>query len=263
MTSDAEIIAAHTEGTTIWPDVVVPFEDFNRMLRDTNVTSDGMRQWPGDLYLACAARHGNARAIRIIDERFVAGLGARIRRLGSKPEEIADVLQAVRERLFAGDAPRIGAYNANGPLEQWIKVVAMRTAIDTHRKEATVPRAEAAWLEIFTAAASDASVLLIRTEYKRELETAIQEQVATLSAHDRAVLRLHVIEGVSIEKIAASYGVHRVTVARWVWKAGESILDGLRRRFNDRFGIVPQEFESLARLARSQLSLNLRDLLEP
>jgi hypothetical protein len=46
-----------------------------------------------------------------------------------------------------------------------------------------------------------------------------------------------------------------------VWTAGEGILDGLRQRFHERFGIVPHELDSLARLARSQLSLNLRELL--
>jgi RNA polymerase sigma-70 factor (ECF subfamily) len=181
--------------------------------------------------------------------------------LGSKPEAVADVLQTVRERLFAGLAPRIGAYNAAGPLEQWIKVVAIRTAIDMHRKEAAAPRAESAWLETVVRAGGDATALLMRAEYKSELEIAIREQVAALSARDRAVLRLHVLEGVSIEKIAISYGVHRVTVARWVWTAGEGMLDGLRQRFQERFGIVPHELDSLARLARSQLSLNLAELL--
>lgn len=261
MSSDAEIIVAFTEGKRLWPSVDVSPEHFNRMLRDTDVTSDGTREWPGDLYLACGAAHGDQVAIRIIDERFISRLPARIRRLGSAPDAVADVLQTVRERLFTGPAPRIGAYNADGPLEQWIKVVAIRTALNMHRKDVAGPRTESAWLESVATATIDATSLLIRGEYKRELEAAIREQVASLSARDRAVLRLHIVQGLSIEKIAASYGVHRVTVARWVWTAGEGMLDGLRRRFRQRFGVVPQELDSLARLARSQLSLNLVELL--
>jgi RNA polymerase sigma-70 factor, ECF subfamily len=261
MSSNDETIAAYNEGMRLWPNVAVPLERFSQMLRDLDVTADGMREWPGDLYLACSAAHGDTVAIRIIDERFLSRLPGRLRRLGTKLEAVADVLQTVRERLFAGLAPRIGAYNAAGPLEQWIKVVAIRTAIDMHRTDAAAPRAESGWLETVAPAGGDATALLMRAEYKSELEIAIREQVAALSARERAVLRLHVLEGLSIDRIASSYGVHRVTVARWVWTAGEQMLDGLRQRFKERFGIVPRELDSLARLARSQLSLNLEELL--
>ena len=145
MPSDDEITAAYDEGKRSWPGIVAAVEPFARMVRDNGVTADGMRQWPGDLYLACAAAHGDAVAIREIGARYLSRLPARIRRLGSQPEAVADALQAVRERLFAGPAARIGSYNAAGPLEQWIKVVAIRTAIDMHRKDAAVPRAELAW----------------------------------------------------------------------------------------------------------------------
>ena len=82
-----------------------------------------------------------------------------------------------------------------------------------------------------------------------------------LSPRDRAILRLHVVEGVSIEKIAASYGVHRVTVARWVWTAGETLLDGLRATVPGEVRDRPAEFDSMARMARSQLSIDLAALL--
>ena len=75
------------------------------------------------------------------------------------------------------------------------------------------------------------------------------------------MLRLHLIEGLSIEAIARDRGVHRVTVARWVWSAGELLLEGLRRHFKQEYGMVPSECESLAHLIRSQLSLDLPRLL--
>jgi RNA polymerase sigma-70 factor, ECF subfamily len=162
--------------------------------------------------------------------------------------------------LFSGAAPRIRAYNGAGPLEQWIKVVAIRTAIDLHRADQSIPRTEAAWLETVTPPDGDISALMMKVEYKREIEAALREETAKLSPRDRAVLRLHIVEQLDIEQIATIYGVHRVTIARWVWTAGEALLDGLRRRFHERFGIVPREFDSLARLARSQLSVDLTAL---
>ena len=103
---------------------------------------------------------------------------------------------------------------------------------------------------------------MMKVEYKREMEAAIRELVPQLSARDRAVLRLHVVEGVSIEKIAASYGVHRVTVARWVWNAGGDAARRAARRGSGRSsGSCRPEFDSMARLARSQLSIDLAGLL--
>jgi RNA polymerase sigma-70 factor, ECF subfamily len=262
MPSDSEIAAAYREAADLWsPAVSVTIERFGDMVYAAAVSGDGLRQWGTDLYLACAAGNGNHAAVRVIEERYIARLPARIRRLGAASENVGDVLQTVRERLFSGQLPRIRAYNGAGPLEQWIKVVAIRTAIDLHRTDKSIPRVEGAWLETVAPVESDASALMMKVEYKREMEVAIRELVTQLSARDRAILRLHVVEGVSVEKIAASYGVHRVTVARWVWNAGETLLDALRARFREKFGIVPGEFDSLARLARSQLSIDLAALL--
>jgi len=261
MPSDSDIKAAHRAAAPLWHGISVSLQRYAEMVRTLDVTADSLRQWGGDLYLACAAGAGDHAAVRLIDERFIARLPARIRRLGSPRDKVSDVLQSVRERLFLGDVPRIRAYNGAGPLEQWIKVVAIRTAIDLHRSDQSIPRVEGAWLETVAPRDADLSALVMKVEYKRELEAAIRELVPQLSARDRSVLRLHVVEGVSIEKIAASYGVHRVTVARWVWTAGEILLDGLRARFRTKFGIVPSEFDSMARMAKSQLSIDLAGLL--
>ena len=261
MPSDSDIETAHKSAAQLWPDISVSLQRYADMLRILDVTTDNLRQWGADLYLACAAGAGDHAAVRLIDEQFIARLPARIRRLGSAMDKVGDVLQTVRERLFSGDVPRIRAYNGAGPLEQWIKVVAIRTAIDLHRSDQSIPRVERAWLETVAPRDADVSALMMKVEYKRELEAAIRDLVPQLSARYRSVLRLHVVQGVSIEKIAASYGVHRVTVARWVWTAGEILLDGLRARFRAKFGIVPSEFDSMARMAKSQLSIDLAVLL--
>jgi RNA polymerase sigma-70 factor, ECF subfamily len=96
---------------------------------------------------------------------------------------------------------------------------------------------------------------------KKAFEDALKAQLTTLKLRDRAILRLHVVEGVSIERIAAAYGVHRVTVARWIWNAGEIVLEGVRRYFKSRYGIVPSECDSIVHLVRSNLSLDLPRLL--
>lgn len=262
MVTHAEIENAYVRARAEWPSVDVPFSHFTGRARDLSVSDDGLCGWPGDFYLACAAGSGDAAAIAIVNHRFVDGLAQRIRRLGATPDAAADALQSIRERLFTGSSPRIRAYNAAGPLEQWIKVVGIRTAIDLHRAQAArQPGAAAGSLDDTPAATIDPDRLLTKRQLKAEFEDILKRQLRTLSTRDRLVLRLHVVEGISIEQIALSQGVHRVTIARWIWSASERLLDALRHHFQDRHGMVPRECDSLAHLLHSDLSLDLPAVL--
>jgi len=260
--SDGVIVVAYREGRDLWPAIKLSPERFAALARDAGVSDDGLSVCAGDFFLACAAGDGDAGALRAIEERYLARLPVRIRRLGSSPASIPDIMQMVRLRLFSGEAPRIRAYNASIPLEQWIKVIAIRTAISAHRKELSASAAEAAAPEALVRSSTDVATTLMKEQHKRELESAIVRLFTQLTPRDRTVFRLHVLQGLSIDKIAKAYGVHRVTVGRWIWNAGEIVLDGLRRHFADQLGIVPAEFDSLARLMRSRLSIDVRRLLE-
>jgi RNA polymerase sigma-70 factor, ECF subfamily len=261
MLTDARIEAAHAKGLEAWPAVAISLHRFKTRVQEAAVTEQGLSEHGSDFLLASAAGDRDVEALALIDKHHIARLPGRIRRLGSRGENVPDVLQTIRERLFAGDAPRIRAYNATGPLAQWIKVVGIRTAIDFHRREPAGQAPHHETGETTVAAGLDAASLLIRSEHKRELEGAIRHLLGSLPRRDRTVLRLHLVEGTSIDHIARIYGVHRVTVARWVWNAGEILIAGLTRHFKDRLGILPPEFESLARVMRSGLSLDLASWL--
>jgi RNA polymerase sigma-70 factor (ECF subfamily) len=259
--SDPEMRAAYDVGRTACPSVSLSWKSFQTSAGDGHVDHRNLPAAAADFYLACAAGEGNAKAIRIIEDRFVPQLSRRIKRLGTPVDKLPDVLQTVRERLFTGLAPRIRAYNGAVPLEQWIRVVAGRVAIDLHRREAASSLSEAGLAELLLWRGPDAAELVMKGEHKKELESALRTELLALSSRDRTVLRLHAVEGVSVEKIAVMYGVHRVTVARWIWTAGEAVLDGLRRRFRDRLGLAPSDFDSLVQLVRSQLSVGLEEVL--
>jgi RNA polymerase sigma-70 factor (ECF subfamily) len=261
MIAESEIDDAHTRGGRSWPGIEISAIQFGDMARELGVEEQGLRSWAEDFYLACAAAHGNEDAVEIIDERYVRTLAGRIRRLGAAPSAVPDVLQAIRERLFTGARARIRAYDASGPLDRWIKVVGIRTAVDLYRAQSPVDRMTAAVPASLAGALSDLATDLTKGQYRAEVQEVLKSGILTLAARDRVVLRLHLVEGLSLEKIAAAHGVHRVTVARWVWNAGEMLLDHLRRHFKDRYGMVPSECDSLAHLVRSQLSLDLQRVL--
>lgn len=258
--SDTELATAHGKGKMLWPDVDVALARFVSRAIELRVGEAGLRAWPGDFYLASAACDGDPSAITAIDG-FIGRLTGRFRRLVANADDASDVLQTVRERLFVGQQPRIRAYDAAGPLAHWIKVIALRTAVDRHRSEMRADRAIKEASKSDLAQEDTLANVLFKRQYHAEFQAVLRAQVSALSQRDRAVLRLHLVEGFSIEAIALGRGVHRVTVARWIWSAGETLLDGLRRHFKDRHGLVPSECDSLAHLVQSQLSLDLPHLL--
>jgi RNA polymerase sigma-70 factor (ECF subfamily) len=250
----------HAVGSGCWPDIDIGIESLAAMAHEVSASPEGLRARAGDFYLACAAGCGLTSAIATIDRLFVVPLNRRLRRVGSTPAEIPDALQVVRERLFAGPRPRIKAYNASAPLEAWIRVVGIRVAIDLRRSELSAHRGPKALRTEPEPVARDPATTVVRTRYQVEFERVLRMKLAELPARERNVLRLHVIEGVSIEKVALAHGVHRGTVARWVWNAGQAVMAEVRRHFAERHGIIGADFDSVAHLLRSQISLSVKEL---
>jgi RNA polymerase sigma-70 factor (ECF subfamily) len=259
MSLETEVEQAYEEGKRMWPDVTLTLAQFRDGSIEAGVKAFGA--WAGDFYLARAAVNGDTAALRHIDA-VISTLSPRIRRLGTPPHAVPDVLQAVRERLFSGQSPRIRRYDATTALAQWTKVVAIRVAIDLHRREVVVARLPGLALSYDeVASGNDAEAQVMREEYRTEFERALREVLGTLEQRDRTVMRLHLAEQVDVDRIATMYRVHRMTVTRWIRNAGEIVLAGLRKHFRERFGIELMDFDSMARLVRSRLSLNLGSLL--
>ncbi len=74
------------------------------------------------------------------------------------------------------------------------------------------------------------------------------------------MLRLYFLDGLSIDRIAAVYAVHRATAARWVARGREALLRGTQEVLGQRFRLDQAEVESLVGIVRSQLDVTLSSL---
>jgi RNA polymerase sigma-70 factor (ECF subfamily) len=254
---------AYESGRAAWPAISISLDRFTGMARDVDAV-ERVPDWAADFYVACGAALGIPQAVAAIDKDCLMASTPRLRRLGASADEVEEALQTTRERLFVGPPPKIRAYGAAGPLKQWVQLVALRTAIDLRR--ARHASREIVGTEINadqrTHQADDPAVQLLKTTYRAEFEQALRAQIAELPARDRAILKLHLFEGVSIEQIATMRAVHRVTVARWIWRASETMLEGVRDYFLTRHGLIPDECDSLVNLVRSQLTLDWARMFE-
>jgi RNA polymerase sigma-70 factor (ECF subfamily) len=110
-------------------------------------------------------------------------------------------------------------------------------------------------------AAADIEKQYARRWSKEAFEQAFSGALGQLSDRDKALLRLHHIDGVSLEQLGTLYRTHRATVARWLAMARQRLLDGTRALLAERHRLPLAECDSIIREAQSQLELTLRSLL--
>jgi RNA polymerase sigma-70 factor (ECF subfamily) len=217
-----------------------------------------------DLYLACAASAGVPAAHRAVEERLVPVARAALSRIVG-PAGVDDALQLLREKLFlaAGDAPpRIAEYRGKGSLGAWLRVVAARTALSLRRDAARRDgRRDDDFLIAELPADGHPELDHLRERYRPAFRAAVVAALGALSVRERTLLRLHVLDGLTVDEIGAIYGVHRATAARWIARARASLFDDTRRRLEDELGLATAELESLVRLVQSQIDLSLPRLL--
>lgn len=215
------------------------------------------------LALAWACGRGDPAAIALFDERVLAPVCGRLRRLGLSDADIGEVRQLVHVRLLAprpGAPPRIDDYAGHGDLGGLVHVIAVRAALDLLRRRGREVAGSGDDLWRLPVAGPDPELELIKAECRSELKGAFEDAVAALSPRERNLLRLHLVDGVTLEQLARSYGVHRATIVRWLQRARASILSSLRRDLGRRLG-DPGEVDALVELARSRVELSLSRVL--
>lgn len=81
--------------------------------------------------------------------------------------------------------------------------------------------------------------------------------IAALDNRDKVLYRMHVVEGLTLERIAKAYGVTHPTTIRWLERARNEVLDEAKRRMREVLAVSTDEFDSISRLIVSQLALDI------
>lgn len=249
-------------GQAAMPTVSLPAEDFVAYLAarlpESATSVDGLRALRiGDLFLACACSRGDGVAIALFDSLHLANIGAALRSRDATTE--AELKQVLREKLFVardGARPKIADYSGRGDLASWVRVVAVRTALNLARgTRHEVPLDEDALLAERTGAGVEIETL--KRLYRAEFAEAFGEALVTLTARDRNMLRQHYVDGLTMEQIGGAYRVHRLTVLRRMEQARRSLGKETYRRLATRLSLSRTELDSIMRLIRSQLDVSL------
>lgn len=254
----AELVA---KGRAAWVEIPLREDDFVAFLARTvpEDAADELAALRGDdLWLAFAYACGTPGAAAAIERRCFARIAVALSRLGGEAALIADVLQEMRARLVEMQAPGSDKrfYSGRGSLESWLRVSAVREMnLRRNRRARELPAGtEPAW--VISPEHEPEMTLLLKT-YKRELNDAFKKALASMSGRERNVLRYHFVEGLSIDRIAALYGVHRATAARWIGRASEKLSGRTRALFCGRVSLSGEGFQRIVGLIESQIRVHL------
>ncbi len=209
-----------------------------------------------ELALARACATGDPRAIEALDRRYLAEVDRVLRRYDD--DLVDEIKQRMRHKLFVaapGESPGIARFDGRGPLGRWLQVIASREAL-MHSRSAR--RATARELDY---AARDHELLALHREYRAEFERAFADALGSMASKERNLLYYHLVGELSIDRIGAMYGVHRVTAFRWLRDARSKLVAETRALLGARLQLATEELDSLLRLVQSRASVSVERLL--
>jgi RNA polymerase sigma-70 factor, ECF subfamily len=260
--SPAELRALHAQGRDMWPQIEVDLAAFSRHLAGRIALDKADKLHAGDLYLSVACAGGDATAIKLVDDEYIATLVSALPRFVQQPAA-EDVIQLVRLRFLIGEhgrPPRIADFDGTARLATWLRVAAVRIAISLHRRhdrEMIIDDVDA------VAEAPDPELALLQRHYGAEFRAAFRCGFVSLTARERNLLRHHVVDRLGIDGIAALYGIHRATAARRLARARTTLIKRVRRELQERLQLDREQLETVLALLQGKLELSLRLFLTP
>jgi RNA polymerase sigma-70 factor, ECF subfamily len=258
------ITRALEDARRTWPDVRVDAQAFARYVRERIPAEEDLpARHLHDLVLAFACAHGDAAALARFEREGMREVPAY---LGPHPwarGRADDVAQMLRVRLLApreGALPGIAGYTGRGPLGAWLRIATIRAARDLARRDRA--HDEHAKMEMPAPVATPEHAY-VRRRTSREFRAVLEAVLVDLPPRDRALLKMHFLEGMSTDRIAALYAVDGSTVRRWISQIRASVERATKRALAERLRLGARELESVMGALESELEISISRCLGP
>jgi RNA polymerase sigma-70 factor, ECF subfamily len=241
-----------------WPKIAISEDTFAAYLEER--AADFLDKVHGDdLYVACGVLNRDRAALNIFEEQFMARVPDYVLRIRAGRDVVDEVTQLLRERLIMNE--KIAEYSGKGALGGWIRVAAVRTALNHLRKnDPAGPGGSSTELGEEISAAGDPELSYVK-EHSRDLFTdAFKRVLSKLDANERTILRLHYIDGMTMDQLAHLYKTPRSTIARRVAEARQQVLASTEDLLREEQRLSPSAIKSVIRQARSQVQVTITRL---
>ncbi len=242
-----------------WPSLAVEPSAFHAHVTRLGIEEAALANHGSDLVLAFACSCGLPEAHRHLRNELLREAAIVRGRLSLDDDALSEVVQIALAKLLSGSAPRITTYSASGPLGAWLRAIVLRVAFDQMRKrpfaEEPLPLETVAGQALALDVAGDGATQLPR------LRAALDASLRNLTAEDRALLKLHYLDGVNLDRLALLTQVHRSTIVRRLAMMRKQIVAEVASRMGIQFGTHPSELRSLWRTFGAEVQVTFSRLL--
>ena len=214
------------------------------------------------VFLAIACENGVPRAIETFDQQVLkAKVPGFLARLNQSPSFSDEIVQQLRLKLFVpqnGKPARITAYDGRAKIESWLRVVAVRAALNEMRPrgahETPLPEGE-------IPIPVDMELQVLHRQYAAEVNGALKASLLLLPAKDRNLLRFYYLKGIKLEPLGVLLGVDHSSVSRRLARIKKSIHSQTKQRLKERLQIASSTFNQLMAEVQSALDPSLSQVL--
>ncbi len=253
-----------------WPTLRGNGVEFTAYLAERILPERKVAEWlssvhAADLFLCSLCARGDSAALEIFDRAVLPQVVSAIAAIQSSPAFIAEVQQQMRQKLLVSSADRpakIAEYAGFGPLNHWLRAVAVRTALNLRRTQnrEDFPVADEVLLDL-PVRTNDLELDYLKSRYRTDFTEAFRKAVSSLTSQERNILRLHFVDGLSLSQVGAAYQADKSTISRWISKSRQQLLQRTRDDLGERLHLDTGELDSLMNLVDSQLEMSIDSVL--
>jgi RNA polymerase sigma-70 factor (ECF subfamily) len=263
---EGALAALCARGRAAHPDASISDETFVAHLGRCGAAVDGPPEtiFVEDLYASCACLQGDGAAIAKLRASSRIVLAGYLRRIDASTSFVDEIEQRLWDVILVGTLaapPRLAGYSGQGPLAGWLGIAAQRLALMLRRHEDAEERAGKGAAAEAQLVSGDPELAFIKAQYREQFQRALSAALLVLDDRQRMIYRLHLVDGLSVDRIAKMYGVSQSTVSRWLAGARKSVIDEARRILAEELKLSGRDFESIARVMVSQLDLSLSQII--
>ena len=254
-----ELSARIDAARTAWPSLPLADVVFARHLAMHTSTGLAPEKAAPDLWLACACATGVVGAATEFEKAHKATIERAVARVSRS--SVDEVTQAVLVALLVsepGARPRIAEYGGRSALRTWLTTVATNAALNrVQRKENQEVRVRVGAIRRSRRRSRSRSWRWPKARHGPEASTRrCVRTIATLDKRHRVLLRLHYVQGWTMDRLATMYRTSRSSAGRRVVEARPArvVSTKQRIRLRKRLQLTPTELDSLLVVLQSGLS---------
>lgn len=251
-------------GRQAWPELALPLDLFTEwLLERTPPELDPAGLVGADLYLVCACLQGVPGAA----DRFVSDPLSRAARRASgvaNAEDLADVVQELALQMLTrgpdGSPPKLAQYSGRGALFVWLRMAVTRRALNAGRGTGRVVSFEQ--IEWDQAGPHNPELSALRRLTRVEVGEVFAAATAATPPEDRALLRLHYVEGSTLSELAALHRTSRSSMHRRIDAAREALFERVRAALSATGSVSETQCRSMLLMMQSDFRLQIGRLLQ-